>query len=39
VLSELRAQAAPDRYREAVKTAARTIEAALGWDHDPELAA
>lgn len=39
VLSELRAQAAPDRYREAVKAAATAIEAALGWDREPGLAA
>ena len=39
VLSELRAQSAPDRYREAVKVAAHAIESALGWDRDPGLAA
>jgi DNA-binding IclR family transcriptional regulator len=39
VLSELRAQAAPERYSESVKTAARAIEAALGWDRETRPAA
>lgn len=32
VLPELRAQAAAERYGDAVKAAARAIESALGWD-------
>lgn len=32
VLSEIRAQAAPERYSGAVRQAARAIEAGLGWD-------
>jgi DNA-binding IclR family transcriptional regulator len=39
VLSELRAQAAPERYAESVKAAARAIEAALGWDRETRPAA
>lgn len=39
VLSEPRAQSAPDRYREAVKSAAHVIEAALGWDRNSGVAA
>ena len=39
VLSEIRAQAAPERYADAVKDAARAIEAALGWDRGRGIAA
>lgn len=39
VLSELRAQATPDRFASAVRAAAHVIEAALGWDRRSEAAA
>ena len=39
VLSELRAQAAPERFAGSVKAAAHTIEATLGWDRRDEAAA
>lgn len=39
VLSEMRAQAAPERYAEAVRQAARAIESGLGWDRGRGLAA